>query len=171
MAAARKKATSKTANSRTNRSATNREKETRRKPWTPPALLETPPPPAGYCYRWLRESMMNEMDKGNMSKRLREGWELVRPEELADSGYEMPVTDEGKHAGVVGIGGLVLAKIPQEIVDERNAYFEAMTNNQLEAIDAELAKASNPIMPIRAPNRKTRVEFGNPDNKPSSEED
>jgi hypothetical protein len=114
---------------------------------------------------------MNEMDKGNMSKRLREGFELVRPEELADSGYEMPVTDEGKHAGVVGIGGLVLAKIPEEIVEERNAYFEQMTNDQLEAIDAELERNSNPVMPIGAPNRKTHVEFGNPENRVTVEKE
>jgi len=164
-------ATGKTAPSRTKRSASIREKDTRRKPWTPPALLETPPPPPGYKYRWLRESTMNELDKGNMSKRIREGFELVRPEELIDSGYEMPVQDEGKHAGVVGIGGLVLAKIPEEIVEERNAYFAQMTQDQMEAIDAELAKESNPIMPIRAPNRKTQASFGNPDNKGSSAEE
>lgn len=148
---------------RAKRSATTRDKETRRKPWKPPAMLETPPPPPGYKYRWLRESVMNEADKGNMMKRIREGFELVRPEEIEEyENFQLPVMDEGKHAGVIGVGGLVLAKIPEEIVEERNAYFSEMTRNQLDAIDAELAKESNPNMPIHAPSRKSHTTFGNP---------
>lgn len=150
-------------NTRTKRSATTRDKETRRKPWKPPAMLETPPPPPGYKYRWIRESMLGEADKGNMMKRIREGFEPVKPSEIEEyDNYQLPVLDEGKHAGVIGIGGLILAKIPEEIVEERNEYFAQMTREQLQAIDAELAKESNPSMPIHAPSRKSHTTFGNP---------
>jgi hypothetical protein len=43
---------------------------------------------------------------------MREGFDLVRAEEL--NGFELPTLDDGKHAGVVAIGGLLLAKIPNE---------------------------------------------------------
>jgi len=132
-------------------------------------LLETPKAPEGYQYRWLRIEMMGEADKGNISKRIREGYELVRPEEVA--GFDLPMNDEGAYAGTVGIGGLVLGKIPLETVGERNAYYGQQTREQLGAIDAELARHSNSVMPIGAPQRETQSSFGNPENKPSATEE
>lgn len=158
-----------TANTRSPRSASKRENETRRKPWAPPALLETPEPPPGYKYRWLRMEMTGQDDKGNMSKRLREGYELVHPDEV--KGYSLPAIEDGAFAGVVGVGGLVLAKIPIETTMERRAYYDEQTQSQLQAIDNELARESNPVMPIGAPKRKSDVSFGNPDNKPSMDDE
>jgi len=156
-----------TVNTRSARAASKRDSETRRKPWAPPALLETPVPPPGYKYRWLRMEMMGKDDKGNMSKRFREGYELVHPDEV--KGQNLPSIDDGIYAGVVGVGGLVLAKIPLETVGERNRYYEGQTKDQLSAIDNELAKQSNPLMPIGAPQRESHTTFGNPENKPSLE--
>jgi len=132
-------------------------------------LLDAPPAPPGFKYRWIRAEMMGDADKGNMSKRVREGFEPVRPAELEGTGFDLPTLDEGKHAGVIGVGGLILAKIPEEIVQERTAYFRDMTEGQLRAVDAELAKNSNPAMPVGAPQRTTQTSFGNPDNKPGAE--
>lgn len=150
---------------RTKRSAETRETETRRKPWKPPALLECPTPPAGMHYRWIRAETMGQMDKLNMGKRTREGYVPVHPDELADQGYDLPTIDDGKHAGVIGVGGLILAKIPIETANERRAYYSNKARMQTESIDAELAKLSNPSMPIGAPQRKTKTSFGNPENK------
>jgi hypothetical protein len=152
---------------RTARSASTRDQQTRRKPWQPPAMLETPPPPPGMKYRWIRAEMMGEQDKTNIGKKLREGYEPVHPDEIDDS-YNLPTIDDGKHAGVVGVGGLILAKIPEETVDERNAYYKDLTRSQLRAVDNDLQKESNPVMPIGAPERQTHTSFGNPENKPSS---
>lgn len=174
MPAAKKKAETRTKASvnRTPRSATVRAKETRNTPWIPPTLLETPEAPAGYKYRWIRESTFNEADKGNMSRRIREGFEVVRPEELEEVGhFHAPRIDEGRHAGFVGVGGLILAKIPLEIVEQREAYFNAQTSGQLEAIDAEMGKVSHSAMPIGKPSRKTRVSFGNPENIGGADDD
>ena len=63
---------------RQSRESENHANNTRRKPWTPVRKLETPEPPEGYEYRWIRESMLGQEDRSNVSKRLREGWELVR---------------------------------------------------------------------------------------------
>ena len=156
-------------NSRSTRSAQARESETRRKPWQPPAMLETPQAPEGYKYRWLRAEMMGQEDRGNMAKRLREGYEIVRPEELSveDRGKYSTMTMANDQAGVVGVGGLILAKIPVETAGERNAYYSQQTRDQITAIDTELKQNSNPAMPIGAPTRESHTTFGNPNNKPN----
>ena len=160
---------SKNNTNRTPRSASTRETETRRKPWTPPSLLETPPPPPGMHYRWVRIEAGGQEDKLNVGKRMREGFVPVRPEEIEDQGYELPTIDEGKHAGVVGVGGLILCKIPEETAQERRDYYTNKSQGAMDSIDAQLESNSNPAMPIQAPNRKTVTKFGNPDNKPEME--
>ena len=95
---------------RTARTAQTREKTSRRKPWTPPSTLDAPPPPEGYVHRWIRDSVMGYDDKKNLSARIREGFELVRAEEYPD--FEAPSIQDGKHAGVIGVGGLLLARFP-----------------------------------------------------------
>ena len=147
-----------TNSDRTPRSAESRDKVSRRKPWQPPSLLDAPPPPQGYVYRWIRESMIGQNDPANMSKRIREGWEPVRAEDHPD--FEAPSIDDGKHAGVIGVGGLILAKIPKETVDERRAYYQNVADQQIQAVDNDLMRESNQVMPISAPNRSSKVTFG-----------
>jgi len=147
-----------TESDRTPRSAESRDKTSRRKPWQPPSLLDAPPPPQGYVYRWIRESMIGQNDPANMSKRIREGWEPVRAEDHPD--FESPTVEDGKHAGVIGVGGLILAKMPAEIVDQRRAYYAQLSNDQMNAVDNNLMRESNPIMPIDNPSRSSKVTFG-----------
>lgn len=147
-----------TQTDRTPRSAESRDKVSRRKPWQPPSLLDAPPPPQGYVYRWIRESMIGQNDPANMSKRIREGWEPVRAEDHPD--FEAPSIDDGKHAGVIGVGGLILAKIPKETVEERRAYYQNVADQQIQAVDNDLMRESNQVMPISAPNRSSKVTFG-----------
>ena len=147
-----------TESDRTPRSAESRDKTSRRKPWQPPSLLDAPPPPQGYVYRWIRESMIGQNDPANMSKRIREGWEPVRAEDHPD--FEAPSIEDGKHAGVIGVGGLILAKIPKETVDERRAYYQNVADQQIQAVDNDLMRESNQVMPISNPNRSTKVTFG-----------
>ena len=96
--------------------------------------LETHEPPAGYEYRWIRESMLGQEDRSNVSKRLREGWELVRGTDLPQE-FVLPTLDDGRHAGIVYNDGLLLAKIPVETKQERNAYYESQTAKSKEALD------------------------------------
>ena len=142
---------------RTNRESVTREKQERRKAWTPPSQLDAPPAPVGYKHRSIRERVMDYDDKANIYKRQREGYELVRAEDYPDTDF--PVIDEGKNAGVIGQGGLLLARIPEEIVKERDQYFMDKTNTQMEAVDRDLMKESNPVMPI-SKERKSQVAFG-----------
>tara|TARA_R100000773_G_scaffold43907_1_gene43409 strand:- start:1028 stop:1408 length:381 start_codon:yes stop_codon:yes gene_type:complete len=121
-------------------------------------MLETPPAPEGYEYRWIRAEIVGQEDKKNVSSRLREGFDLVRAEEIGD--FEIPTLDDGKHAGVVSVGGLLLAKIPNETREERNAYFQGRAQTQQDAVDNDLMKESDPSSPILKPERKSSVTFG-----------
>ena len=146
------------SNDRTARSADTRATSEARKPWRPPSMLETPPAPEGFSYRWIRAEIVGQEDKKNVMSRLREGFELVRKEEIGD--FELPTMDDGKHEGVVAVGGLLLEKIPNETREERNAYFSNRAQLQQEAIDNDLMKESDPSSPIMKPQRSSSVTFG-----------
>ena len=119
---------------RKSRESESHAKTSRRQPWRPVRKLETPPAPEGYEYRWIRESMLGQEDKANVARRIREGWELVRGTDLPAE-FAFPTADSGRHAGYVYSEGLLLAKIPVETRNERNAYYEDQTALKKEALD------------------------------------
>jgi hypothetical protein len=92
-----------------------------------------------------------------MSAKLRSGFELVRSDEYSDIDY--PTVNTGKYKGVIGVGGLLLARIPEEIVEARKEYFEKQLQDRNNAIDNDLMKEQHPSMPINS-DRQTRVTFG-----------
>ena len=139
------------------RSTETREKTTRRKPWAPPSRLDAPAPPDGYTHRWIRTSLRGDDDKMNVHSKLREGWEPVRADEYP--GFDYAIIDSGSHAGVIGNGGLMLARIPEETAQERSAYYGNRTREQMTAVDQDLMKEQHPSMPIQN-NRQSRVTFG-----------
>jgi len=142
---------------RTPRKSATRETETRRTPWAPPSHLSAPTPPDGYVHRWVRVSMRGEEDKMNVNSKLREGWEPVRKDEYPD--YEAPTIDEGRYEGVIGQGGLMLCRMPEETARERNEYYGGRTREQMTAVDQDLMKEQHPSMPIHN-DRRSRVTFG-----------
>ena len=149
---------------RTSRSADTRAKEDRPKVWKMPSALELPEEAIkaaesqGITYRWIREAILGQDDKTNVSKRFREGFVPVRPDELPGF-HDLPTVDDGRHAGVIGVGGLILCKIDKEIADQRNEYFEQQTQNQMTAVENDLMREENPSMPITT-NRSSKVTFG-----------
>ena len=142
---------------RTSRASQTRVKEERKKVWTPPSSLDAPPAPDGYKHRWLRAESMGFDDTSNMSAKLRSGYELVRADQYPDANY--PTVQDGKYKGVIGVGGLLLARIPEEIVESRKEYFARQTKHKSDAIENDLMKEQHPSMPINN-ERQTRVTFG-----------
>ena len=142
---------------KTSRASQTRVKEERPKVWTPPSSLDAPPAPDGYRHRWIRAESMGFDDTKNMSGKMRSGWDLVRSDEYPDSNY--PSVNDGKYAGVIGVGGLVLARIPEELAKQREAYFNQMTQDRNDALENDVLKEQHPSMPINQ-DRQTRVTFG-----------
>jgi hypothetical protein len=142
---------------KTSRASQTRDKTTQKKVWTPPSSLDAPPAPDGYHHRWIRAETMGFDDSKNMAGRIRSGYELVRADAYPGSQY--PTVTEGKYKGVIGVGGLLLAKVPEEIVKSREEYFNNMTQDANDAIENDLMKEQHPGMPINA-ERQSRVTFG-----------
>ena len=127
---------------RSSRESGAHDKQARRQPWRPVRKLETPPPPPGFTYRWIRESMLGTEDRANVSRRLREGGELVKGSDLPPE-WQLPTMDSGRHAGVIYNEGLLLAIIPTETVDERNTYYEGKAREASDALDNTMFNESN----------------------------
>ena len=142
---------------KTSRASQTRAKTEKPKVWTPPSSLDAPPAPDGYRHRWIRAESMGFDDTKNMSGKIRSGWDLVRADEYPDTDY--PSVTEGRYAGVIGVGGLVLARIPEELAKQREAYFDQKTADRNEALEHDVLKEQHPSMPINQ-DRQTRVTFG-----------
>jgi hypothetical protein len=144
-------------NKRTSRASQTRKKTSHKKVWTPPSSLDAPPAPTGFKHRWLRAESLGFQDTKNIAGRLRSGYELVRSDEYPDSDY--PIVEDGKYKGVIGVGGLVLARVPEEIAKQRNEYYARQHEDKVKAVDNDLMKEQHPDMPINI-ERQSRVTFG-----------
>ena len=142
---------------KTSRASQTRAKTAKKTVWTPPSSLDAPPAPDGYHHRWIRAETMGFDDTKNMAGKLRSGYELVRADEYPETDY--PTINDGKYKGVIGVGGLLLARISTELVKSREEYFNKLTKARDEAVDNDLMKEQHPGMPIDY-DRQTRVTFG-----------
>ena len=144
-------------NKNTSRANDTRSKSERPKVWVPPSSLDAPPAPDGFRYRWIRAESVGFQDTKNISGRLREGYELVRAEEI-ENASDYPVVDDGKYKGVVGVGGLLLAKVPEEIAKQRQEYMTKRHEDRSDAVANDLMKEQDSRMPINV-ERQSRVTF------------
>jgi hypothetical protein len=124
----------------------NREFAERPKMWAPPELLPEPDKQAGFEYRWIRVSMLNQPDPRNLSSKMREGWEPVNGEEQPK--YKLLASREGQFKDNIEIGGLLLCKRPEEFGKQQADYYADMTRQQAEAVDNNLMRQSDARMPI-----------------------
>ncbi len=145
-------------NNKTSRANQTRSKTERPKVWVPPSSLDAPPAPDGFRYRWIRAESIGFQDTKNITGRLREGYELVRSEDIENSS-DYPVVEDGKYKGVIGVGGLLLAKVPNEIAQQRQDYMARKHEDRNEAIKNDLMKEQDKRMPIDV-ERQSRVSFG-----------
>jgi len=143
---------------KTSRANQTRSKTERPKVWVPPSSLDAPPAPDGFRYRWIRAESMGFDDTKNIQGRLRSGYELVRAEEI-ENASDYPVIESGKYKGMIGVGGLLLAKVTEEIAQQRTDYVKKRTEGMNEAVDNDLMREQHKSMPINI-DRQSRVTFG-----------
>ena len=132
---------------KTSRAAVTRSKTERPKEYKPPSSLDAPPAPDGFRHRWIRAESMGFNDSKNIHGRLRSGYELVRADEHDADQY--PTVLDGKYAGVIGVGGLLLARIPEELAQSRMDYQQRQTEGQDEAVENDLLKDQDKRMPMK----------------------
>lgn len=147
------------AENKLTREMTNREVMERPKQWMPPDLLPEPDKQAGYTYRWIRVSMLNNADPRNISSKMREGWEPVTLEEQPK--FKLLANPNGQFKDNIEIGGLLLCKIPTEFVEQRKKHYDTITEQQAEAVDSSLMRQSDARMPLFSERKSTSTKgFG-----------
>ena len=139
------------------RASETRAKEAHEVVWTPPSSLDAPPAPDGFRHRWIRSESLGFDDQKNISGRLRSGYVLVMASEYKDQGY--PVVETGKYTGVIGVGGLLLARVPNEIAEARQKYYAQKAQDADDAVKTDLLRDQHPSMPITVDRHSTQT-FG-----------
>ena len=144
-------------NKRVSREVENREFSERPKKWMPAELLPEPDKQAGFAYRWIRVSTLNNADPRNLSAKLREGWEPVRIEEQPK--FQLLIDPNSRYKDNIEIGGLLLCKTPQEFVEQRNAHYAKQSQAQTESVDNSFMRQSDARMPLFS-EKKSSSSFG-----------
>ena len=142
---------------RVDRELQTREKESRAMSYAPPQQLPDPKPIDGYKFRWVRTAINGQSDVRNVSVRRREGWEPCKAEDHPELALSLDMSS--KQSGNVEIGGLMLCKVPTELAESRQAYYEEKANQQLSAVENNFMRENDPRMPLYS-DRKTTTTFG-----------
>lgn len=142
---------------RTPRALETREQDARPKTWMPASTLPVPQEQEGYKFRWIRRSMLGQEDPTNVSKKRREGWEPVRSEDHPE--LALYLDQNARTSGLVEVGGLILCKMPSEMVGQRNEYYAKATQQQSDAVDNNFMRENDPRMPLYR-EKNSKVTFG-----------
>jgi hypothetical protein len=145
------------AENRLDRELNTREKVTRKRSWRRPETLPTPEPQDGWGFKWVRVATRGNPDPTNVTSKLREGWEPVRASDHPE--IELAIVENERFKDNIVIGGLMLCKAPQELVEERNGYYQDQANSQMRSVDNNLMRESDPRMPLFN-DRRSKVTFG-----------
>ena len=135
------------ANNRTQRDQETRENNPTRYVYTPPSALPDPTPEPGFKFRYLAAAIAGESNHTNMSQKFREGWVPVK----AVDHPELQVV--GNKDGNVEIGGLILCKAPEEMVEARKDHYAKVSENQMSSVDNHFMRNNDARMPLFADNK------------------
>lgn len=135
----------------------SRAKAERPKKWMPPTALPDPNPEEGYAFRWIRISTLGTNDPGNVSSKLREGWEPVKASEHPE--IQTMGGGTGRFPDSIEIGGLILCKTPVELVGQRNSFYQNQADGQMSSVDNNFMRESDARMPLFR-ERRSEVSFG-----------
>lgn len=125
--------------------------------WRAPETLPTPDDRPGWRHRWVRTAAMGTADPSNISSKLREGYEPCKAEDYPE--LMMHAVTEGRFKGGIENGGLLLCRIPKEFMEQRSKHYEDQNKAQVESVDNNFLRESNPKMPLFS-EKKSKVTFG-----------
>ena len=107
--------------------------------------------------------MLNQSDKSNISKRVREGWEPAKIEDFPELQVEFSFLDDDNRfakEGLIEVGGLILCKMAEERAAAREDHYNQLARNQMVSVDNNLMRENDSRMPLLRPERSTRTTFG-----------
>lgn len=140
------------------RTSQTRDAVARPSEWKPPSLLPDPEPKSGWTYRWIRTATYGAADPANISRQFREGWEPVTVSEHPELANARDQNSRWKDG--IEIGGLLLCRIPVEMMKQRQQHYESLAKSQINAVDNNFMRESDPRMPVLNSERSTQVTFG-----------
>ena len=146
-----------TKQNRLTRDMDNRAVSQRATAWRPPETLPSPDDRPGWTHRYIRISTLGTADPSNISSKLREGYEPCKAEDYPE--LMMHATTEGRFKGNIEVGGLLLCRIPSEFLEQRAAYYANQNKSQMESVDNNFLRESDPRMPLFS-DKKSKVTFG-----------
>lgn len=148
------------AEKRNQRDAESREATTRQTDsWVQPSHLPAPKPRDGWLHRWIRVASQGKEDTRNLSRRLREGWEPVNAAEYKE--LEVVSDLDSRYPDGIEIGGLLLCRIPEEIIKQRNAHYRQQNEQQMQSVNEGFMNDNDPRMPKHNDSRShsSRTQF------------
>jgi hypothetical protein len=125
--------------------------------WKAPEVLPMPDERPGWKHRYVRLSTNGVADPSNISSKLREGYEPCKADDYPE--LMMHAAIEGRFRGGIEIGGLLLCRIPAEFMEQRAKHFANLNQSQMESVDNNFLRESNPKMPLFS-EKKSNVTFG-----------
>lgn len=140
---------------RTPRSLETRESAERTRTWSQPSILPDIEPRDGWDHKWVRMENRGVADKTNHAKRLREGWE---PVDMADY-PELQSYSGDSQSGRAEIGGLVLCRMPSEMVRQRTEYYTGKARQQESSAEEHYMRDKGELVKKFSENSR-RVVFG-----------
>jgi hypothetical protein len=143
---------------RTPRTVETRENATRQRSWQRQSMLPTPEPRDGMKFRWVRTSALGQADMTNVSRRFREGYVPVKANEFPE--LKIMSDLESRFPENIEVGGLLLCSIPADIAEDRTYGQVEEAQTQMDAVDRNFLRESDPRMPVLRPERSSRTTFG-----------
>ena len=134
------------AENRLARELENRESTQRKVQWTPPQTLPSPKEQPGWVFRWIRTSMMGQADPTNTSAKLREGWEPCKAEDHPE--LMLQADPNSRFKGNIEIGGLLLCKAPEELMKQRDDFYQKQAQAQINSVDNNFMRLNDARMPL-----------------------
>lgn len=147
------------ADNRLAREVENRETAQRKQAWTPPETLPSPQPQAGWVFRWIRTTIMGQMDPTNASAKFREGWAPVKASDVPELMMFTDPNSNSRFKDNIEIGGLLLCKAPEEMVVQRADYYSRQAQSQMDAVDNNFMRTNDERMPLFN-EKRTTTSFG-----------
>lgn len=143
---------------RTPRTVETRENVTRQRSWQRQSMLPTPEPRDGLKFRWVRTSALGQADMTNVSRRFREGYVPVKANEFPE--LKIMSDLESRFPENIEVGGLLLCSIPADLAEDRTYGQVEEAQTQMDAVDRNFLRESDPRMPVLRPERSSRTTFG-----------
>lgn len=146
------------APTRTPRTLETRQHSERERVWQESSILPEPLPQDGWVFKWCRSESRNQSDHRTYQKRLREGWEPVNAADHPEMMVDLKL-DGTRTGGLVEVGGLILCRMPIEMVEQRRRYYADKTRKITDAAEDNYLRDSDERMKKVAEKRR-QVVFG-----------